>query len=106
MTDTGTLHPKANKVEHVANQRTRVTEYRMAPGSESGFRVHKHDYVFVPVTAGRVRMEMGEGGASELDLEPGHAVFRRAGVAHNIINDGDTEVVFLEVELLEPAPGH
>lgn len=40
------------------------------------------------------------GGERTAALETGVAYFREAGVEHDVINAGDAEVVFVEVELL------
>ena len=41
-----------------------------------------------------------EGGVERTaDLAHGHAYFRRAGVEHDVVNDSEQEVVFVEVEL-------
>src|SRR5207237_1310075 len=43
----------------VDNARTRVTRHRLAPGAHTGLHRHEHDYVVVPVTAGRMRIVEG-----------------------------------------------
>ena len=99
---TATPRPKATSRQHVENGRTRVTEWRFAPGAETGAHTHEHDYVIVPVTASRMRLEMPDGTVNHADLEPGRSYFRPAGVSHNVINEGDGDLVFVEVEFLEP----
>lgn len=96
--------PTATSHGHVENGRTRVTEWRFAPGAETGFHTHEYDYVIVPVTASRMRLEMADGSVTHAELEPGRSYFRQAGVAHNVINEGPGELVFVEVEFLEPMP--
>lgn len=93
----------ATSTTHVDAARTRVTEWRFAPGAETGFHTHEYDYVIVPVTASRMRLEHPDGSVTHADLEPGRSYFRQAGVAHNVINEGPGELVFVEVEFLEPA---
>lgn len=93
----------ATSVEHVQNGRTRVTEWRFAPGAETGFHTHEYDYVIVPVVGSRMRLEMGDGTVTHADLEAGRSYFRKAGVHHNVINEGPGELVFVEVEFLEAA---
>jgi quercetin dioxygenase-like cupin family protein len=94
--------PKATPHPHVENGRTRVTEWRFAPGAETGPHTHEYDYVIVPVTRSRMRLEMSDGTVSFAELEPGRSYFRAAGVSHNVINEDDGELVFVEVEFLEP----
>ncbi len=40
--------PKAVATVQVDNERVRVTEWRFAPGAETGEHVHRMDYVVVP----------------------------------------------------------
>lgn len=90
--------PQATATVQVDNERVRVTEWRFAPGHATGWHRHELDYVVVPVTAGTLLLEDGET-ARENELEPGRAYYRSAGVEHDVVNAGDTEVVFVEVEL-------
>jgi len=94
--------PRATPNQHIENGRTRVTEWRFAPGAETGAHTHEYDYVIVPVTGSRMRLEMPDGTVNFVELEPGRSYFRSAGVSHNVINEGDGELVFVEVEFLEP----
>ena len=84
----------------VENERVRVTEWRFAPGAETGHHVHEYDYVVVPMTTGTLRLvEAGE--TRDAGLIAGKPYNRPRGVAHNVINVGGGEFVFIEVELLE-----
>jgi beta-alanine degradation protein BauB len=83
----------------IDNGRARVTRHRMAPGAHTGFHRHDYDYVIVPVTDGRLRVVEG-GRESISELTAGIAYFRTAGVEHDVINGGDQELVFVEVEFL------
>ncbi|PWC32740.1 cupin domain-containing protein [Azospirillum sp. TSO35-2] len=96
-----TTRPQAVSVSHVENERTRVTEWRLVPGAETGAHVHGYDYVIVPVTPGTFRLVDPSGAERLFPLEPGRSYFRKAGVSHNVINDGDADIVFVEVELLQ-----
>lgn len=102
MTETPS-RPRATSRQHVENGRTRVTEWHFAPGAETGAHTHEYDYVIVPVTGSRMRLEMPDGTVGHAELEPGRSYFRPAGVSHNVINEGDGDLVFVEVEFLEPA---
>ena len=93
--------PQAVSVLHVENERTRVTEWRLAPGAETGAHVHEFDYVIVPITSGTFHIVDPDGSTRQFPLEPGRSYFRKAGVSHNVINDGDSDIVFVEVELLQ-----
>lgn len=82
----------------IDNERVVVTEWRFAPGAETGWHRHRHDYVVCPATDGTLLLETREGNA-EADLTAGRPYFRREGVEHNVINAGDRELVFIEIEL-------
>jgi beta-alanine degradation protein BauB len=91
--------PKATSIVQVKNERVIVTEWRFAPGAETGRHVHAHDYVVVPLTSGILRLEESSG-AREVRLEAGASYARSAGVAHNVINANAHEFRFIEVELI------
>ena len=82
----------------VENDWVKVTEWRFAPGAETGHHVHAHDYVVVPLTSGTLRLE-DAAGVKEAALQAGVSYARRAGVAHNVINANDYEFRFVEIEL-------
>jgi quercetin dioxygenase-like cupin family protein len=84
--------------KQVENDRVIVTEWRFAPGAETGAHVHAYDYVVVPLTAGVLRLEEPTG-TREVRLEVGASYARPAGVSHNVINVNDYEFVFIEVEV-------
>jgi beta-alanine degradation protein BauB len=90
---------KATSIVQVKNARTLVTEWRFAPGAQTGHHVHAHDYVVVPITSGRLRLEE-TAGTREVQLEAGASYARPAGVSHNVINPNDHEFRFVEIELL------
>ncbi len=89
---------KATATVQIDNERVIVTEYRFAPGADTGHHVHGHDYVVVPLTTGILRLEEPEG-TRDAQLKAGVSYTRKAGVAHNVINANDFEFVFIEVEL-------
>ena len=82
----------------VDNARVIVTEYRFAPGASTGWHRHGHDYVVVPLMDGRVRLETPQG-TSFADMKGGVPYFRNEGVEHDVINAGDAEYAFIEIEL-------
>ena len=88
---------KATSTVQVENARTIVTEWRFAPGAQTGFHVHAHDYVVVPLTSGVLRLE-DAGGVKHAHLEAGASYARAAGVAHNVINASEHEFRFVEIE--------
>ncbi|UCJ18445.1 cupin domain-containing protein [Pseudomonas sp. MM211] len=82
----------------VDNDEVIVTEWRFAPGSETGRHRHGYDYVVVPMTDGTLLLETPEGDR-HAPLVAGQSYFRKAGVEHNVINASDHEVVFVETEI-------
>jgi beta-alanine degradation protein BauB len=89
---------KATSTVQVENERMIVTEWRFAPGADTGHHVHAHDYVVVPLTSGILRLEEAAG-VRDASLTAGASYARPAGVAHNVINANDFEFRFVEVEL-------
>lgn len=82
----------------IDNPRTRVTEWRFAPGAATGWHRHEMDYVVVPLLDGRLKI-VGAGGAeSHSELKEGVPYFRNAGVEHDVINANDYEFAFVEIE--------
>ncbi len=81
------------------NERVRVTEWRFAPGAETGFHVHGMDYVVVPSGDGQLKLVSPEGEGTFAELKNGQSYFRKAGVHHNVINANDFEFAFVEIEL-------
>jgi quercetin dioxygenase-like cupin family protein len=89
--------PKAVPTVQVSNERFQVTEWRFAPGAETGWHRHEMDYVVVPMTAGTLLLETPDGNL-EAPLQPGRSYSRSVGVEHNVVNASDHEVVFVEIE--------
>ena len=75
-----------------------VTEWRFAPGAETGWHRHAHDYIVVVLTAGKLMQETVNG-EIVTDLAAGQSYARDAGVEHNVVNPNPHEFVFVEVEL-------
>lgn len=82
----------------VDNERVIVTEWRFAPGAETGHHVHGHDYVVVPLTTGILRL-VEPTGTRDVPLTAGVSYARQAGVAHNVINANDYPFSFIEIEV-------
>jgi beta-alanine degradation protein BauB len=90
--------PRAVPTPLITNERVVVTEWRFAPGAETGWHVHQMDYVVVPQTDGRLLLETKEGDR-HADLQVGRPYYRDAGVEHNVVNANPYEFVFVEVEI-------
>ncbi|QHQ34213.1 cupin domain-containing protein [Algicella marina] len=88
----------------VDDARVRVTRFDFAPGAETGWHVHGHDYVITAITDCEMLLEEPGGGSRRVQVPAGSAYRRDAGVEHNVVNAGDAPMRFIEVELKERAP--
>jgi quercetin dioxygenase-like cupin family protein len=95
--------PAAVPTVQVDTPRLRVTEWRFAPGTATGWHRHAHDYVVVPMTTGRLLLEEPGGISRYSELTAGISYARETGVEHDVVNDSDAEFVFIEIELKESA---
>lgn len=95
----------ATATVQIDNSHVRVTEWRFAPGAATGFHRHEHDYVVVPARDGELKLVGPNGETSMAELRLGQSYFRNAGVAHDVINHGAGEMVFIEIELKDTAIG-
>ena len=91
--------PKATPTVFIDNARSVVTEWRFAPGAETGWHRHGHDYVVVPMTTGKLMLEEPGGIERTVDLTAGKPYTRDEGVEHNVVNASAHEFVFLEIEM-------
>ncbi len=89
--------PRARPSIQVENDRVTVTEWRFAPGAETGWHRHAHDYVVVPMVTGRLDLDDGKE-RRPAELVTGRSYYRPVGVEHNVINANDYEFVFVEIE--------
>lgn len=88
----------AEGIVHIDDGRFKVTEWRFAPGAETGWHVHGHDYVIVPLTDGTLGLDLPDGEAMTATLRQGVPYSRREGIHHNVTNAGAAPLAFLEVE--------
>ena len=82
----------------VDDERVRITEYHLPPGSHTGWHRHGMAYVVVPTQGGRLRI-VSKTGESAAEMIVGQPYSRPVGVEHDVVNDGPGEVVFLEGEI-------
>ena len=93
-----TTRPQASSKRLLETDRTIVTEWRFAPGAETGWHRHAHDYVVVVITAGKLMQET-ENGEIVTELALGQTYARNVGVEHNVVNPNSHEFAFVEIEL-------
>lgn len=97
----------ATPIVHIDDNRFKVTEWRFAPGAETGWHRHGHDYVIVPLTDGHLVLDLPGGEKAEAQLTRGVPYSRRLGVEHNVANRSDAQALaFLEVEVVDDALAH
>ena len=89
----------------VDDDRVRVTRFDFAPGAETGWHRHGHDYVITALTDCPMLLEEPGGGSRTVLVPAGTAYRRGAGVEHNVVNHGTTVMSFVEVELKDPPRG-
>jgi beta-alanine degradation protein BauB len=93
-----TMRTPATATVQIDNERVIVTEWRFAPGTQTGHHRHGVDYVVVPTVGGTLTIESATGSA-QVPIALGQSYTRLAGVEHNVANDTDAEIVFVEIEL-------
>lgn len=90
--------PQAAPNVQIDNDRVKVTEWRFAPGAETGWHRHGMDYIVVPMTSGTLLLETPTGEVRS-PLTAGLSYTRLTGVEHNVVNANEHEFVFVEIEL-------
>jgi quercetin dioxygenase-like cupin family protein len=91
---------QATSTVRIDEPRVRATEFRFAPGAETGWHRHEHDYVVVPLLDGKLLLEEPGGNSRIAELRAHQPYARLAGVEHNVVNASGREFAFLEIELL------
>jgi quercetin dioxygenase-like cupin family protein len=100
--DTGPLRCRKPAVAtvQVEDRHVRVTRWDFSAGAETGWHRHGWLYVVVPVTDGRLLIELPGGETATAELTAGVAYSRPAGVEHNVVNAGPLPLSFVETEVL------
>lgn len=80
----------------------RITRWDFPPGAVTGQHTHGWPYVVVLLTDAVMRIDTGAG-VVENRLVAGQAYHRPAGIAHDVMNGGDTPMAFVEIEFKQPA---
>lgn len=82
----------------IDNEHTRTVRWTLPAGTAIGRHVHPLPYVVVPLVAGALTFS-DDAGDREVRLEPGTAIYRPAGIDHNVSNRSDATVDFIELEV-------
>jgi len=90
--------PQAVATVQVNNENAIATEWRFAPGAETGYHKHGYHYVVVPMTNGTLLLETPTGD-KQATLVAGKSYSGFLGNEHNVVNASDHEVVFVEIEI-------
>ena len=81
------------------DKKVRVTRFDFDPGQETGWHVHKYDYVITAITDCFMLLQHPDGTQTFSEISSGNAYSRHAGVNHNVINNSEQKMSFIEVEL-------
>ena len=93
------MRPTCTATQMVDDARVRVTRFDFAPGAETGWHLHGHDYVITAITDCPMLIEEPGGEVRRMLVPAGSAYRRDFGVEHNVVNDGSVTMSFVEVEL-------
>lgn len=88
----------ANFVTVYDDERTRVTQWVIAPGEQTGWHLHDHDYLTIQQSAGTLHLKFADGRELTIDYVPGTARLFRAPVEHNATNIGNVDIRVMEIE--------
>lgn len=89
---------KATPTYIIDNDRVKVGDWTMGPDTQIGHHVHAMDYLVVALSGGELTIAV-ENEHISFPLEVGVSVFGQKGDAHDVLNQGDSDVRFLEIEL-------
>lgn len=79
--------------------RVRIQRFDFAPGAETGWHRHGHDYVITALTDCPMLLEDPDGSTRSVLVMAGTTYRRDQGVEHNVINEGRVAMSFVEIEL-------
>lgn len=90
--------PAAIPTVQIDNDQVKVTQWLFPPNGETGWHRHGMNYVVVPMTTGPLLIETATG-ATTSPLTAGASYYRDGGAEHNVVNPGESDFVFIEIEL-------
>ena len=82
----------------IDDEKTRITQWHIKPGQQTGWHLHDFDYLTIQQSEGRLHLEHADGSEREIDYVPGKAVMIKAPVEHNATNVGNVDIQVLEIE--------
>lgn len=91
------------------SDRVRVWVLSLKPGERIGFHTHVLDYFWTVIAGGQARSNYSDGRVGEMSYSPGDTKHFKFGkgefMTHDLLNVGDTELLFTTVEFLDSANG-
>ena len=93
------MREQAAATEVINDERVRVTRFDFAPGAQTGWHVHGMDYVVTAITDCHMLLQSKDGEEHRALVPAGTSYRRMQGVEHNVINNGNEVMTFVEVEL-------
>jgi mannose-6-phosphate isomerase-like protein (cupin superfamily) len=93
------MRPACTATTMIDDARVRATRFDFAPGAETGWHRHGHDYVITAISDCPMLIEEPGGGVRRVLVTAGTTYRRDRGVEHNVVNDGTAPMSFVEVEL-------
>lgn len=94
------LRPLARATTMVEDEKVCVTRFDFNPGDQTGWHIHGHDYVIITLTECSMMLEEPGGVTREVEFAMNDVYSRPKGVEHNVVNNGDKPMAFIEVEIL------
>lgn len=82
------------------NEIFRATKWTIPAGDTIPMHTHEYDYVVIPLSENVMHVRTDAGELLEAQMQVGTSYGRSAGSAHECINMGDSDIVFIEVEYL------
>ena len=83
-----------------ADEKVRITRFDFDPGQETGWHVHEYNYVITAITDCFMVIQHPDGTQTRSEVHAGSAYSRNAGVRHNVINDSERQMSFIEIEIM------
>ena len=83
----------------IDNEKVRVTRFDFEPKQETGWHMHKYDYLITAITDCSMLLNKPDGTNEKAEILNGSIYAREAGVHHNVINVSDKLMSFIEIEL-------
>lgn len=80
------------------DERARITRWDFAPGATTGWHEHAMDYAVVMMTDATMAYE-ADGVVTETRLNAGQSYIRPAGIKHDVKNNGEGHMAFIEIEI-------